>query len=129
DIWMAARPATRSSTATNTQREPGATRPTVRDFAGGSVFAVEWDVRPVFDFMFSLSSDAGTTDDLPADDRRWLTDTKAGLPAGIQDDLKILNETEMAIHVASYAVEHAELRTVEALVTALEGLTAADLVV
>ena len=56
---MAARPATRSSTATNTQREPGATRPTVRDFAGGSVFAVEWDVRPVFDFMFSLSSDAG----------------------------------------------------------------------
>ena len=126
---MAARPATHSQTPTATERRPGATRPPVRDFAGGSVFVVEWDVRPVFDFMFSLSDDAGSTDDLPADDRRWLTETKTALPKGIQEDIKVLNETEMAIHVASYAVEHPEIRTSDALVAALEGLTPADLVV
>lgn len=124
---MAARPVTQSPASA--QRETAAARPPVRDFAGGGSFVVEWDVRPVFDFMFSLAADAGSTDDLPADDRRWLTETKASLPAAVQADIKSLNETEMAIHVASYAVEHPELRSVDAMVAALEGLSPADLVV
>jgi len=52
----------------------------VRDFTGGRVDqAIEWDVRTVYDFLFSLSEDAGTTDDLPAEDRRWLTQNWAEL--------------------------------------------------
>ena len=126
---MAARPTTQSPIAKGTRPERDTARPPVRDFVGGSSFVVEWDVRPVFDFMFSLSSDVGTTEDLPADDRRWLAETKAALPAGIRADLKTLNETEMTIHVASYAVEHPELRTAASVVAALEGLSPADLVV
>jgi DNA-binding transcriptional ArsR family regulator len=126
---MAARAATRSPVTNVTQREPGPVRPPVRDFAGGGVFVVEWDVRPVFDFMFSLSPDAGTTDDLPAADRRWLTEAKAALPEGVRADLKILSETEMTVHVASYAVERPDIRSADALVAALGALSPADLVV
>ena len=126
---MAARAATRTSAANSTQRELGAARPPVRDFAGGRSFVVEWDVRPVFDFMFSLSPDAGTTDDLPADDRRWLTEAKAALPEDVRADLKVISETEMTVHVASYAVERPDLRSADDLVAALQRLSAADLVV
>ncbi len=123
---MAARPTTNTPTP---HREAAATRPPVRDFAGGRSVTVEWDVRPVFDFIFSLSSDAGSTDDLPAADRTWLTDARASLPAEIQADLKALYETEMAIHVAAYVVEHPELRSVDAFVASLQDLSTADLIV
>jgi DNA-binding transcriptional ArsR family regulator len=126
---MAARAATRTPAPNAAQREPGAARPPVRDFAGGGPFVVEWDVRPVFDFMFSLSPDAGSTDDLPGDDRRWLAEARASLPEDVRADLKILSETEMTIHVASYAVERPDLRSVDALVAALKALSPADLVV
>jgi DNA-binding transcriptional ArsR family regulator len=99
----------------------------VRDFAGGSAFVVEWDVRPVFDFMFSLSPEAGATDDLPAADRRWLAEAKAALPGAIRAEITALNETEMAIHVASFAVEYPALRTVDDLLAALDAVPAADL--
>ena len=57
-------------------------RPAVRDFTGADApsFAVEWDVRPAFDFLISLSSDSGTSDDLPAADREWLKKALASLP-------------------------------------------------
>lgn len=72
---MAARPATRRSTAD----EPAA-NPRVRDFTGGSTGpAIEWDVRTAFDFVFSLSEDAGSTDDLPEPDRTWLREQRAAL--------------------------------------------------
>ena len=90
---MAARSATRTTATNGLQRELGTARPPVRDFAGGRSFAVEWDVRPVFDFMFSLSPDAGRTDDLPADDRRWLTEAKAALPEPVRADLKVISQT------------------------------------
>ena len=38
---------------------------------------VEWDVRTAYDFVFALSDDAGSTDDLPPADRTWLADGKA----------------------------------------------------
>lgn len=124
---MATRPSTQHPTPNAAARDSTSARPPVRDFAGGGSFVVEWDVRPVFDFMFSLSTDAGSTDDLPADDRQWLTEAKAALPADIRSEIKELNETEMAIHVASFAVEHPELRTVDDLLAALDAVPAPDL--
>ena len=70
-----ARPITRHDTP------PGAPSLRVRDFSGGrgGSARVEFDVRPVYDFVFSLSQEAGETDDLPAADRRWLSDARAVL--------------------------------------------------
>jgi len=113
---MAARP-----TATRpTPRAAAPARPPVRDFAGGSSATVEWDVRLVYDFMFSLSHEAGSTDDLPADDRRWLADAKAALPEATRAEVKTLERTELAIHVASFAVGRPELQTVAGFIEALE---------
>jgi DNA-binding transcriptional ArsR family regulator len=123
---MAARPATQHTTP-----RPAAAgarmRPPVRDFAGGSSFTLEWDVRPVFDFMFSLSSEAGSTDDLPVEDRRWLTEAKADLPADVRAEITAFNETELAIHVASFAVERPDLRCVDDLLAAVEAASTTDL--
>ena len=86
---MAARPTTRRAS-----HEPSAPRsdapghPQVRDFATPSTaYAIEWDVRSVYDFLFSLTDDAGSTDDLPEPDRTWLTESRASLPAETRRDL------------------------------------------
>lgn len=124
---MAARPTTQHAAPRPASTATARTRPPVRDFAGGSSFTLEWDVRPVFDFMFSLSTEAGSTDDLPAEDRRWLTDARASLPADIRAEIKAFNETEMAIHVASFAVERPDLRSVDDLLAAVEAASTQDL--
>jgi DNA-binding transcriptional ArsR family regulator len=115
---MAARPTTRKTT----DRPPAApARPAVRDFSGGTTYTLEWDVRPVFDFVFSLSEDAGSTDDLPAADRQWLADARASLPQDVRASVGRLFAHEVAMGVATFAVERPDLRTPRQLVEALEG--------
>src|SRR3954471_9198775 len=114
---MAARPATRNRPAPPAEARP---RPPVRDFTGGAGFSIEWDVRPVYDFLFALSGDAGSTDDLPAADRAWLTDARASLPEDLRASVGRLFESELAIHVASFAVERPEIRTARQFVAALD---------
>lgn len=126
---MATRPTTSRATTRSSARPPTPVRPPVRDFAGGGAVTVEWDVRPVFDFMFSLSTEAGATDDLPAPDRQWLTATRAALPTEIRSDVRAFDRTELAIHVASWAVDHPELQTVAAFVAALEAAPTVDVMV
>ena len=123
---MAARPAgstSRSRTATTT-----VARPPVRDYTGAAApVTVEWDVRPVYDFLFSLSQDAGSTDDLPAADREWLAKSRAALPDDVQEDMRSLLHAEVAIHAASFVVEHPEIRSVDDLLAALDSVATADL--
>jgi DNA-binding transcriptional ArsR family regulator len=116
---MAARPTTRRTTIS--YRPVGApTRSPVRDFTGAAAFAIEWDVRPAYDFIFSLSEDAGSTEDLPAADRRWLTDARASLPEALRASVGRLFESELCIHMASFLVDRPEVRTSTAFVDALE---------
>ena len=59
---MAARPAVRR-TAARPMDAPS--RPIVRDLTrGGASFRIDWDVRTAYDFVFSLSGEAGSTDDV-----------------------------------------------------------------
>jgi DNA-binding transcriptional ArsR family regulator len=105
---MAARPATRRAT----ERALGTHRPIVRDLGrGSSTFTIEWDVRPAFDFLFSLSAEAGSTDDLPADDRRWLTESKASLSADVRAGLAALFGTELCINAGVLLIDKPEVRT------------------
>jgi DNA-binding transcriptional ArsR family regulator len=93
----------------------------VRDFTGGAGGpAVSWDVRPVFDFLFSLSSDAGETEDLAPEDRRWLAEARAGLPEDARAGIEWMYRTELAVHVGAFAIEHRDLRTGAEFVAAVE---------
>ena len=79
---MAARPATR--VVRERPAETAQPRPAVRDLSRGPAsFRIDWDVRPAFDFVFSLSGDAGATEDLPAADREWLAASKSAMPADV----------------------------------------------
>jgi len=106
---MAARPATRRST----ERSLGdAHRPIVRDLGRGSAtYTIEWDVRPAFDFLFSLSTDSGSTDDLPADDRRWLTEAKASLPEDARTGLAELFASELCITAGVLLIDRPDIQT------------------
>jgi DNA-binding transcriptional ArsR family regulator len=106
---MSARPATRRR-ADRTLEEPH--RPAVRDLGrGSSSFTIEWDVRPAFDFVFSLSGEAGSTDDLPVDDRRWLTEAKASLPDETRTGLTELFDSELCINAGVILIDRPEIRT------------------
>jgi len=106
---MAARPATRRRPERTLDRSQ---RPIVRDLGrGSSSFTIEWDVRPAFDFLFSLSGEAGSTDDLPADDRRWLTDAKASLPADARAGLTEMFDSELCINTGVLLIDQPDVRT------------------
>jgi DNA-binding transcriptional ArsR family regulator len=102
---MAARSIARRADAPTVARP----RPAIRDLTGRRAYAVEWDVRTAYDFVLSLSDDAGSTDDLPAADREWLTNAKAGLRADVGDAVD-LYATEFCIVLAVLAVDHPEVK-------------------
>jgi DNA-binding transcriptional ArsR family regulator len=92
----------------------------VRDFTGTAPrFAIEWDVRPSYDFLFSLSPDAGTTDDLPAEDRRWLRDARTGLADAAKERVARATKDDLSIHLVGYLVDHPELRDARQAVEAM----------
>jgi DNA-binding transcriptional ArsR family regulator len=95
----------------------------VRDFRSASAsYRIEWDVRSVYDFVFSLSGDAGSTDDLPPADRRWLVDARAAMPEPARSDREALLGSEMCIQVAEVIVERPDLATPAEFVAALAGM-------
>lgn len=83
----------------------------IRDFSRGRAapVAVEFDVRTVYDFVFSLSDDAGSTDDLPARDRSWLAEAKKDLRAEVGDVVDLYG-SELCVVLAGLAVDRPEVR-------------------
>ena len=121
--------------ATRSAGHPGAstatppTGPQVRDFASPSAgFTVEWDVRTVYDFLFSMTDDAGATDDLPEADRVWLRGAKAALADEVGADVETLFASQLGIFIAGFAVDRPELTTVDGFLDALEAVPTLELV-
>jgi DNA-binding transcriptional ArsR family regulator len=112
---------TRSPRASSTQE---ALRPAaVRDFRGTAAgYRIEWDIRTVYDFIISLSDDAGSTDDLPPADRRWLTEARAALLPSIRADREALLGSELCINIAELAVDRPDATSPAALVAAVSEL-------
>lgn len=109
--------AARSSSRPSPQATSSSAGPQVRDLASPAAgFAIEWDARSLYDFLFSLTGDAGASDDLPEPDRAWLRDTRAGLAPGVAADVAELFGAHLAIYLAAFVVEHPELATVDQLV-------------
>jgi DNA-binding transcriptional ArsR family regulator len=128
---MAARSAhsatARRSSATAV-RTGGPAAPQVRDFsAPGASFAIDWDVRPIYDFLFSLTSEAGSTDDLPEADRQWLRDARTAMPEEIRSEMEAMFSSEMGIYVAAFAVGRPDLTSVDAFVDALDDIPTDEL--
>jgi DNA-binding transcriptional ArsR family regulator len=104
-------------------------RAIVRDLTRiGASYRIDWDVRTAYDFIFSLSGDAGSTDDLPAPDRAWLTDTRKLLPQDVQDAIELLFESELAIHAGVLLVDQPDVRTSGDVVALVESTSPTDLV-
>src|SRR3954468_3014273 len=124
---MAARPATRRPMGRPVDMPQ---RAIVRDLTrGGAAYRIDWDVRTAYDFVFSLSGDAGSTDDLPAADRQWLMETRAALEPEIRGAVADLFETELAIHSGVLLVERPEIRTSADVLGLIEASTPHDLLV
>jgi DNA-binding transcriptional ArsR family regulator len=88
---------------------PSPPAPLVRDFGRQAGSAqVRWDVRTAYDFLFSLSDEAGSTDDLPASDRHWLEKAKAGLRSQVGDALRLYGQ-EFCIPFAALAVDRTDV--------------------
>jgi DNA-binding transcriptional ArsR family regulator len=124
---MAARPTTRpaqrraETPTASTVRSVGIGVPRVRDFATPSTsFSIEWDIRTVYDFLFSLNEDHDFPHDLLDEDKTWLAEARSALAEQHADEVEMLLGSEMSILVAAYAVEHPELTTVDAFLDAFE---------
>ena len=108
---MSARP-TRAPAATAARRPEAPSGPPVRDFASPAAgYTIEWDVRPVYDFLFSLAKDDDSPEDLPEDgpdvaDRgapRWLVDGHHDLTA---DALERVGHELVAERMAIDGADH-----------------------
>jgi DNA-binding transcriptional ArsR family regulator len=123
---MAARPATRS---TRDRSSEAPVRTPVRDLTrGATTYRIDWDVRPAYDFVFSLSGDAGETDDLPAEDRAWLETARNTLPEGVRDAAKQLFESEICINAAVLLVDRPNVRTARHFVDMFAQATPAEVI-
>ena len=123
---MAARPATRRRTERTLD---GSHRPIVRDLGrGSSSFTIEWDVRPAFDFVFSLSSEAGSSEDLPAEDRLWLSDAKASLPDRARAGMTEMFDSELCINAGVLLIDRPDVRTSADFVALLASIEPRDVI-
>ncbi len=105
-----------------------ASRAIVRDFSRGdpSSYDVEFDVRTLYDFLFGLSDDVGSTEDLPAADRTWLTESKKQLRAKTGDDLDV--EAELCVVLTGLAVDRPDVRDAADFVELIHGLDDATII-
>ncbi|HEX8025345.1 MAG TPA: hypothetical protein VF484_03980, partial [Candidatus Limnocylindrales bacterium] len=103
-------------------------RPPVRDFTGTATptFAIEWDVRPAFDFLFALSTDT-TGDDLPAADTAWLKDSLAALPKDVRSYLNIEYQRDVLVHAGSWLVDKPQIKTAAQVAAAVKEAVPAEL--
>jgi DNA-binding transcriptional ArsR family regulator len=125
---MAARPATRATRARDRSDEAPARAP-VRDLTRGAAsYRIDWDVRPAYDFVFSLSAEAGETDDLPAEDRAWLKAAKTSLAASVGEADKQLFDSEFCVSAAVLLVDRPRARTAREFVDAVAEATPPEVI-
>lgn len=111
---MAARPATRRAPT-----DDRAASPRVRDLRPqGSGPTIEWDVRTAYDFVFSLSKDAGSTDDLPGADRTWLAGAQGRLRERFGESLDLYSD-ELCTVLAGLAVDRPDVTDAASFVRVL----------
>jgi DNA-binding transcriptional ArsR family regulator len=77
----------------------------VRDVGAGGSIPIRWDVRTAYDFAISLNPDAGASEELPAEDVRWLERARASLPEG----LRTVIDSELCIFGTGLIVDRPDI--------------------
>lgn len=67
-------------------------------------------MRPAFDFLFALSGDSGSTDDLPTDDREWLSAALVAQPASTKAFFHGPHRRESLVHLAGFLIDRPEVQ-------------------
>jgi DNA-binding transcriptional ArsR family regulator len=112
---------TRQSTTTRPPASASSPAPLVRDFGRpAAAVPITWDVRTVFDFVLSLSGDAGSTEDLPAADRRWLEQARGWLREQVGEDALGPFFHEVPIGLVGLVIDRPEVTTAAQFVRELE---------
>lgn len=93
-------------------RPAPAPAPQVRELSPlrGARVPLEFDPRTAYDFVFSLSTEAGKTDDLPSEDRRWRDRQMTEMRELFGESFDRYG-TGLAFAFAGLAVERPEVRT------------------
>ncbi len=121
--------ATRTTARRSSPTSTPAAGPQVRDLASPSAgFVIEWDARSLYDFLFSLTGDAGATEDLPETDRAWLRDARAALAPEIAAEVTELFGAQLGIFLAAFVVERPGIATVDQLLDALAAVSTHELI-
>jgi DNA-binding transcriptional ArsR family regulator len=104
-----------------TVEAPKPSGPRVRGIGlSGAPVEIQWDVRSAYDFVMSLSHEIGQTEDLPATDRRWLTEAKASLAEELGGADQV--DDDLALAAAALVVDRPEVRTARDLVELLRSV-------
>ncbi len=111
------------STAVETPRPSG---PRVRGIGlAGAPVEVQWDIRPAYDFVISLSHEIGETEDMPAVDRRWLSNARAALAEELGGPEQV--DDEVVLSAASLIVDRPEVRSARDLVALIRSADPAEM--
>ncbi|CAN5465039.1 hypothetical protein BH20CHL6_BH20CHL6_13170 [soil metagenome] len=93
-------------------------------------YAVEFDMRTVFDFLISLTIGDGSDRDLLPEDQRWLQAARSGLPAQLRSELdSCFGESSKGVFhgVGSLAVALPEVRDAADFLRTIENLSTAEI--
>lgn len=112
-------PATRNPGQATLQRPGGLVRPGI---AAAHMPVVELDPRTVYDFLTSACSECGELDDLLAEDRRWLEESRAALKAEVGDDECIHACGGFVPEIGRMLVGRPEIRSARDVVEAIDAL-------
>ncbi|HYO43410.1 MAG TPA: metalloregulator ArsR/SmtB family transcription factor [Candidatus Limnocylindrales bacterium] len=81
-------------------------RAPVRSVGSGSALPMSFDVRTAFDFALSLAVEVGEQDELPVEDKTWLLEGRAAIPAPTGG---LVIDDELCIFGAGLLVDHPEV--------------------
>ena len=106
---------------TERSRRPRPERAIVRDFRGPSAgYEVEFDGRTVFDFVASILVEPEDEEELSAEDRQWLAETRAAVPADVARILRGKGKAAHPPNLAAPAVARRDLADARAYVEVIE---------
>ena len=115
--------ATRNPSRANPQRQSGLVRPGI---AAAQLPVVELDARTGYDFLISVCSECGEMEDLLAEDRRWLEESRAALRAEVGKD-GIVACTAFVSEIGRMLVGRPEIRSARNAVDAIDALSDQEL--
>ena len=110
----------------STQLPDGETRsPRVRGLPSSARLAIAFDARTSYDFLISMAMRNSEVADLAAEDRRWLVEARASLPADVRAGIFVGSDDDegLATEVARILVARPEIATAADLVSAVEDMT------